>query len=524
MTSSYVNNLRLNEMGTGDQSGSWGTVTNTNLELIGEALASGTEGITTNADTHTTTIADGSTDPGRAMHLKYTGTLDSTCTITNGPNTVKKLWFIENGTSGGHDIIVKQGSGAEITIPNSHVKLIYADGAGAGAAMTDALTDLNVPSLFVKNPGTTDDSTANLFLQTAETDITANDVIGKISFQAPNEAAGTDSILVAAAIQAKAEGTFATDNNATTISFMTGASEAAAEKMTLTSGGDLKLVTDSSVLGFGADNDTTLTHTDGTGLTLNGTNKLTFNDTGTYIHSNADGDLDLVSYGTAVDSINLESAGGITLDAGTAGSGIIYEDDGTEMARIHNDSSDVILETKVADKDFKVKGLDDSSVITALTLDMSEAGAATFNSTVTSSALIVADGGTIGSASDTDVMTIASTGVSTFSKAVVGSTDTDTSNTGSVTLDFNTNQNFVLTFTGNVTLANPSTESVGQSGIIVCIQDGTGSRTLSLGTDYETAGGSGITLSTAASAVDIIPYFVKAANSIQLGAVQKAFS
>jgi hypothetical protein len=112
----------------------------------------------------------------------------------------------------------------------------------------------------------------------------------------------------------------------------------------------------------------------------------------------------------------------------------------------------------------------------------------------------------------------------TITGTLIATTDTDTSNTGSVTLDFAANQNFVLTFTGNVTLANPSTEQVGQSGVIVCIQDGTGSRTLSLGTDYETAGGSGITLSTAGNAVDVIPYFVKAAGSIQLGAVQKAFS
>ena len=93
-----------------------------------------------------------------------------------------------------------------------------------------------------------------------------------------------------------------------------------------------------------------------------------------------------------------------------------------------------------------------------------------------------------------------------------------------MTLDFETNQNFILTFTGNVTLANPTTEQVGQSGIIVCIQDGTGSRTLSLGTDYETAAAAGITLSTAANAVDIIPYFVQSAGNILLGAVQKAFS
>ena len=66
MASTYVNDLRLEEMATGDQSGSWGTTTNTNLELIAEAFSFGTEAITTNADTHTTTIADGSTDPSRS--------------------------------------------------------------------------------------------------------------------------------------------------------------------------------------------------------------------------------------------------------------------------------------------------------------------------------------------------------------------------------------------------------------------------------------------------------------------------
>ena len=101
---------------------------------------------------------------------------------------------------------------------------------------------------------------------------------------------------------------------------------------------------------------------------------------------------------------------------------------------------------------------------------------------------------------------------------------TDTTNTGSVTLDFSRYQNFILTFTGNVTLANPTTEAVGQSGFIICIQDGTGSRTLSLGTDYETVGGAGITLSTDPNTVDMIPYVVQSASNILLGNVQKAFA
>ena len=111
-----------------------------------------------------------------------------------------------------------------------------------------------------------------------------------------------------------------------------------------------------------------------------------------------------------------------------------------------------------------------------------------------------------------------------LAKAVQGTTLTDATNTGNITLDFDTYQNFVLTLTGNVTLINPTTEAVGQVGSIVLIQDGTGSRTLSLGTDYESVGGSGITLSTAASATDMIPYVVAASNRILLGAPQLAFS
>jgi hypothetical protein len=162
MASTYVNDLRLNEMATGDGSGTWGTTTNTNLELIAEAFSYGTEAITTNADTHTTTIADGATDPGRSLYLKYTGTLDSACTITIGPNTVSKVWIIENGTSGSQDIILSQGSGANITIPAGDTKVVYSDGAGAGAAFFDAFASLSVVDLKVQDDLTvTDDLIVN---------------------------------------------------------------------------------------------------------------------------------------------------------------------------------------------------------------------------------------------------------------------------------------------------------------------------------------------------------------------------
>ena len=142
MASTYINNLRLNEMGTGDQSGTWGTVTNTNLELIGEALGYGTEALP-NATTANSVVADGSTDPARALYIKYTGTLSATCTVTIGPDTMKRLQFIENATTGGHSIIIKQGSGTTVTIPNTETKICVLDGGGAGANVFQGFEGLN---------------------------------------------------------------------------------------------------------------------------------------------------------------------------------------------------------------------------------------------------------------------------------------------------------------------------------------------------------------------------------------------
>jgi len=112
----------------------------------------------------------------------------------------------------------------------------------------------------------------------------------------------------------------------------------------------------------------------------------------------------------------------------------------------------------------------------------------------------------------------------TVTGTAVATTDTDTTNTGSVTLDFAAKQNFVLTLTGNVTLANPTTEQVGQSGFIAFIQDGTGGRTVALGTDYETPAAAGLTLTSTAGATDLVPYLVVASNRILLGTPQLAFA
>ena len=146
----YVNDLRLKEITTGDEAGTWGNSTNTNLELIAEAFSYGTQASFSSDANATTTIADGSTDPVRSLYLKVTssGSLSATRTLTIAPNTVSKVWIIENATSGSQSITIKQGSGATVTIPTGQVKVVYSDGAGSSAAVVDAFTDLNVSGTF----------------------------------------------------------------------------------------------------------------------------------------------------------------------------------------------------------------------------------------------------------------------------------------------------------------------------------------------------------------------------------------
>ncbi len=107
---------------------------------------------------------------------------------------------------------------------------------------------------------------------------------------------------------------------------------------------------------------------------------------------------------------------------------------------------------------------------------------------------------------------------------VVGSVHTDTNQgTGTHTPDFQNYNSFVWTLTGNITLGNPTTEIAGMSGVFIFTHSGAG-RTVSLSSDYETAGAAGLTLSSTAGAVDIVPYFVKATGSILLGTPMLAFS
>jgi hypothetical protein len=83
-----------------------------------------------------------------------------------------------------------------------------------------------------------------------------------------------------------------------------------------------------------------------------------------------------------------------------------------------------------------------------------------------------------------------------------------------ITPNMNNANNFSVTLGGNRTLANPTNLTAGQSGVIVITQDGTGSRTLAYGSNFKFPGGTAPTLTTTASAVDVLAYYVESASRI----------
>ena len=258
-------------------------------------------------------------------------------------NSTNKILF--NAPSG-ENIVLDTGADAGDS-------LLLEDGDGLDLELGLTTQFIHAPSTTVLNLAATD----KLALTSTLIDVVGNLAIsGNLALAGNLEVQGTSSTTVTAS------GAIVPDAN-----------DGATVGTAALAFADLFLA-DGAVINLGDDEEVTLTHVPDTGLILNGANVFQFRDSGLTIGSNADGDLDIVSDGTAVDSINIESAGGITLDAGTAGSGIIYEDDGTEMLRIHNSSSDVIIESKVSDKDIIIKGNDGGSSRTVATFDMSAGG------------------------------------------------------------------------------------------------------------------------------------------------------
>ena len=145
----YVNDLRLKEITTGDESGTWGTSTNTNLELIANAMGLGAEAIP-NASTHTITMADGAADEFRSTFLRLTGG-GQACTVTLGPSTLSHTWIMRNETAAA--LTLTQGSGANVVIAAGQTKIVSTDGGGAGAIVYE-MDDLELAGNLIASAAT----------------------------------------------------------------------------------------------------------------------------------------------------------------------------------------------------------------------------------------------------------------------------------------------------------------------------------------------------------------------------------
>ena len=134
MPSTYTSNGGIEKIGLGEKAGAWGTTTNNNFDII-DRLTNGVGAITLSGTTHTLTTSDGSLSDGMFKVLVLGGSPSGTNTITISPNDEDKLYFVQNGS--GQTATFTQGSGADVSIPTGEAAIIFADGAGSGAAVTD---------------------------------------------------------------------------------------------------------------------------------------------------------------------------------------------------------------------------------------------------------------------------------------------------------------------------------------------------------------------------------------------------
>ena len=140
MASTYTSNTGIEKIGSGEQAGTWGNTTNNNFDIIDKAL-NGVLTLTISGNT-TLTTSDGTVSNGQNRIIILSGSPSGAFDLTISPNDQTKQYFIKNST--GQTATIKQGSGASVTLLNGFSDIVFADGAGSGAAVTTLLnpTDL----------------------------------------------------------------------------------------------------------------------------------------------------------------------------------------------------------------------------------------------------------------------------------------------------------------------------------------------------------------------------------------------
>jgi hypothetical protein len=155
MPSTYTANAGIELPANGEQSATWGNTVNDNMTII-DRLTNGVGAITLSGTTHTLTTTDGTASDGHYNVLVLGGSPSGTNTVTISPNDAEHIYIVKNGS--GQTATFTQGSGANVSVINGTTKIIYCDGAGSGAVVTDVTGSLDLGSLIIG--GTTVTSTA----------------------------------------------------------------------------------------------------------------------------------------------------------------------------------------------------------------------------------------------------------------------------------------------------------------------------------------------------------------------------
>ena len=156
MASTYTSNLGIEKIGAGEQAGTWGNTTNNNLDIIDRAI-NGVGAITLSGTTHTLTTSDGTLSDGGFQVLVFGGSPSGTNTVTISPNDQDKFYVVQNSTS--QSITFTQGSGGNVGLAAGSKKIIYADGAGSGAAVVDVTSALDIASPRIAGTAVTSTAT-----------------------------------------------------------------------------------------------------------------------------------------------------------------------------------------------------------------------------------------------------------------------------------------------------------------------------------------------------------------------------
>ena len=152
MASTFTNNNKLNKQGTGDNSNTWGAVLNSGVfDLIDQSL-DGVVNYAVSGSSSTITIPDGTADATRSRCLRFTGSLSGAHTVTLAPNTVQKVYFLFNNTTGGHNVVFRQGggSGSTVSIAPNNAAIVFCDGTGTNANVT-TLTSMTFSGTVTAN-------------------------------------------------------------------------------------------------------------------------------------------------------------------------------------------------------------------------------------------------------------------------------------------------------------------------------------------------------------------------------------